>query len=721
MRYWLLTTEYPPFFGGGISTYCFITAKMFVQNGHAVSVFVNDVSVQNHTEEMQAGVRIIRFNQAISGATSFLGHAANVSYAFAHIVKHYIEKEGKPGLIEAQDYLGIAYYLLQYKHLLYDWCAGVPVLVTIHSPAFLYLGYNQVPTFRYPEYWIGEMERFCLQAATVAISPSRYLLEEIKNEFQFAYARVHIIPYPFEAPVNNNNTAQNTNREKIIFYGKLSAQKGTFKLLGYFKKLWDEGFQEPLHAYGSEDIVYHPEGKTMGEIVRRQYATFIKEGKLRLHPKLAPSQMEKHLAGASVIIVPSTVDNLPFVVLEMMAMGNIVLVSKQGGQAEIVTNGIDGFVFDHEAPHTFKDQLFKILMLTEGERKTIQQAAKQKIADTYNLQAVYTQKMAVIETTLLQPAPPLFPFTRLLPAPSPPPNMGFSKSLLSIVVPYYNLGTYVQQTLDALLKTTYLKKEIIIVNDGSTDAGSLKQLDRYRNHPDIKVIDTENSGLATARNNGAQAASGEYLAFLDADDTVAPNYYAKAIEVLKKFDNVHFVGCWTQYFDGSTNVWPTFIPEPPIILYHNTVNSSALVYKRAAFLQQGRNDKNMAFPGLEDYESVIALVAAGYRGVVLPEILFQYRVRAGSMIRSISANKKLVLLQYIAQKHKRFYATFAPEITALLQANGPGLNLDNPTLDYIAYSKNPFFNRWMSKTIQLIKRNPRLKRLALTMYRKLKS
>jgi len=181
------------------------------------------------------------------------------------------------------------------------------------------------------------------------------------------------------------------------------------------------------------------------------------------------------------------------------------------------------------------------------------------------------------------------------------------------------------------------------------------------------------------------------------------------------------VGCWTQYFEGSTNIWPTFTPEPPIILYHNTINSSALVFKRAAFLHKGLNDRMMAFPGLEDYESVIALLQAGYRGVVLPEQLFHYRVRTDSMIRAISKNKKLYLTQYITEKHKEFYATFAAEIVNLLQANGPGLTLDNPTLDYIVYSRYALVNKLAKKVVLLVKQNPRLKKLALTLYRKLKS
>src|SRR5688500_10750483 len=111
---------------------------MLFQNGHDVSVFVNDTVVNEFNIESQDGIRIIRFNPSRTGSSNFLGHVTSISYEFAHIVKEFVSKEGQPDIIEAQEYLGIAYYLLQYKHLLFDWCKDVPVLITMHSPSFLY-------------------------------------------------------------------------------------------------------------------------------------------------------------------------------------------------------------------------------------------------------------------------------------------------------------------------------------------------------------------------------------------------------------------------------------------------------------------------------------------------------------------------------------------------------------------------------------------------------
>jgi glycosyltransferase involved in cell wall biosynthesis len=720
VTYWLLTTEYPPFFGGGIGTYCKFTAALLAEKGHAVSVFINDAAVDTTQISKKDGIRIVRFNPSGTNASVYLGHVTNISYEFAHIVKTFIEKEGKPDIIEAQEYLGIAYYLLQYKHLLYDWCKDVPVLITMHSPSFLYMEYNHVPMYRYPNYWICEMERFCLQAADHIISPSRFMLVELAKRFELKNENVTIIPNPFSATEFFMPVADTIDANEIVFYGKLTVQKGAFKLLGYFKDLWDGGFRRPLFLLGGQDIVYHPDGKTMGDIIRKTYKTYIEQGLLRLEDRMPPAQVADRLRSAEVVIIPSCNDNLPYVVFEMMALGKVLLVSKQGGQFEVIQEGENGFVFDHEEPSTFAAQLRHILDLTKEERHYISQNAINKVATVYGFEAVYEQKMHVFQKLIAAGllAKSVFPFIRNKPGlPANPENNGKREALLSIVVPFYNMGTYIDETVQSLLAVDYAPKEIIIVNDGSTEQSSLEALRRYRSISGIVVLDTTNKGLAHARNYGAENGKGQFLAFLDADDKVDSTYYSKAIRVLQAYENVHFVGAWTKYFENSNAVWPTFMPEPPLILYHNQVNSSALVYKRDSFLASGKNASDMVFQGLEDYESVLAMLSHGLGGVVLPEVLFHYRVRRKSMIRGISKTKKLLLYEYISKKHNRFYATFATDLLNLLNANGPGTALDNPTLDYHLTDKLPFGGKLARAVISKVKRNRLTKTVAYKIYR----
>lgn len=720
MKYWLLTSEYPPFFGGGISTYCLHTATMLTEKGYDVSVFVNDPSVKEIAISEKDSIRIIRFSPSSTKESLYLGHVTSISYEFAQIVKLFIEKEGKPDIIESQEYLGIAYYLLQFKKLCYSWCENVPVIITMHSPSFLYMEYNHISEYRYPNYWICEMERFCLQAADYIISPSNYMVTELNKRFKLGHHNISVIPNPFRF-VKSQSAVVPQKGGEIIFLGKLTAQKGAFQLLNYFKQLWDTGFNRSLSLIGEQDIVYHPEGKMMGDIIRRDYRKFIDTGLLKLENKITPSQISNRLKAAEVVILPSNNDNLPYVVAEMMSLGKIVLASKQGGHSEVINESVNGFIFDHSIPDTFSQQLNKVLKLEENVITEISKNAIVKIENYFNYSCVFEKKEAVIKKLIENKSDKIteFPYIN-----KPLQKLAYSpeskNSKLSIVIPYYNLGLYLEDTIQSIRNSTYTDKEIIIVNDGSTDGHSLNVLNKFRDQAGIKVIDTINNGIAQARNIGIENATGNYIAFLDADDLVRQEYYSKGISVLEKYKNVHFVGSWIQYFGDSNHIWPAFNPEPPIILYHNLVNSSSLIYKKESLLLHGLNDDNMLFQGWEDYESVVSMIANDLYGVVLPETLFLYRIRKDSMIRHLSKAKKILLHQYISQKHWAVYKKFSVKVFNLQNANGPSIETDNPSLDYHLSDRIPWKGRSSQRIIKLIKKNKQIRNAAYQVYRLIK-
>ena len=712
MNYWLLTTEYPPLHGGGISTYCHFTAQMLAEKGYMVTVFVPDDTINDLSiTDEGANIKLVRFNSSRNGLHSSLGYAARLSYAFATTVRQIIEEKGKPDIIEAQDYLGIAYYLTQFKHIGYDFLSNVPILITLHSPAFIYLEYNRVPTYKFPDFWTGEMEKQTIAAASALISPTSFLISEIKKYIPLTDKNIDVIANPFK---NLTIPAKSFVRNKIIYYGKLSPQKGSFELLEYFKTLWDNGFIYSLEIIGGTDIVYHPEMMTMGQIVKSKYGAYIKNGLLKLHGKIKPSEINEYIGDAHVILFPSIVDNLPYVVMEVMDCGKIILASKQGGQKEMIEDSESGFLFDHDDPTTFTTQLHKILSLSDAEIQRIGNNAINSVRNHYSFDTIFPKKDNFLRNIIKNySSKPIFPFLyqeNIMPLPS---TTSIPK-LLSVVIPYYNMGNYIDECIKSVISSSYKKIEILIINDGSTDELSIKKLSTLDKIENVKVFNNTNAGLAATRNYGANIAQGEFLAFLDADDKIGSTYYEKAIITLDKNNNVFFVGAWVKYFENSSNIWPTFTPQPPYLLVHNSVNSSGLVYKKNAFLAGGLNDKKVDY-GLEDYDSVVNMLSKGLNGVILPEVLFYYRVRTGSMFRNITTEKLLYSNGYIATKYKSYYTKFAIQIINLLNTNGPGYLYDNPTLEVNVSVNVKRENIVIYKLKNVIKKNERLKKLVLTL------
>ena len=106
--------------------------------------------------------------------------------------------------------------------------------------------------------------------------------------------------------------------------------------------------------------------------------------------------------------------------------------------------------------------------------------------------------------------------------------------LVSVVVPAHDVERYIGEALSSLRRQSYANLEIVVVEDGSTDgSGRVARRHRLRD-PRVRVVSRPNGGPSAARNTGAAAARGEFLTFLDPDDLVAPDAYAKAIAALRE-------------------------------------------------------------------------------------------------------------------------------------------------------------------------------------------
>lgn len=107
---------------------------------------------------------------------------------------------------------------------------------------------------------------------------------------------------------------------------------------------------------------------------------------------------------------------------------------------------------------------------------------------------------------------------------------------VSIIVPVYNVEPYLDKCLKSLVNQTLNDKEIIVVNDGTTD-NCQKIIDKYtKKYPYIKSYIKENGGLSSARNYGIKLASGQYLAFVDSDDYVEKDMYKEMYELAMEND-----------------------------------------------------------------------------------------------------------------------------------------------------------------------------------------
>ena len=107
---------------------------------------------------------------------------------------------------------------------------------------------------------------------------------------------------------------------------------------------------------------------------------------------------------------------------------------------------------------------------------------------------------------------------------------------ISVIIPAYNIEGFLASTLDSVISQTYNDLEIIVVNDGSSDA-TADVINTYAQKDSrIHAIHKENGGVTSARLRGVAEATGDYIGFVDGDDYIEPQMYEHLIANLKKYD-----------------------------------------------------------------------------------------------------------------------------------------------------------------------------------------
>lgn len=231
---------------------------------------------------------------------------------------------------------------------------------------------------------------------------------------------------------------------------------------------------------------------------------------------------------------------------------------------------------------------------------------------------------------------------------------------VSVVVPCYDLGRYLDEAVASVLAQTFQDFEVLVVDDGSTDAATRELLDGYR-RPRTRVLRTPNAGLPAAKNAGIRHTGGEYLCMLDADDRLEPAFLEKSIAALDADAELAFVSHWLRTFGDEVGEWQPDRCDFPTLLDRNTVNGAALV-RRGAVAAVGGFDESLR-DGCEDWDLWIGLVERGLRGAILPEVLYAYRRRPGSMSRTmLTGAGHPELYRRLAEKHAEAFRGHLPAL-----------------------------------------------------------
>jgi glycosyltransferase involved in cell wall biosynthesis len=224
---------------------------------------------------------------------------------------------------------------------------------------------------------------------------------------------------------------------------------------------------------------------------------------------------------------------------------------------------------------------------------------------------------------------------------------------VSVIIPCYNQGRYLDEAIASVLAQTYQSLEIIVIDDGSTEPETIAILQNYQ-QPKTTLIPTENQGVAQARNRGISQAKGTYILPLDADDKIADTYLEKAVALLENNDKLGIVYCEAEYFGDRQGTW--LLPEYkfPDILVDNVIFCSGL-FRKSDWQTVGGYNPNLIY-GWEDYDFWLSLIELGREVYRVPETLFFYRQKADSMSRRMTGEHYIYSYTQLFYNHPQLYS-----------------------------------------------------------------
>ncbi len=226
---------------------------------------------------------------------------------------------------------------------------------------------------------------------------------------------------------------------------------------------------------------------------------------------------------------------------------------------------------------------------------------------------------------------------------------------VAIVIACCDQGAYLPEALASVAAQRYPNLRCIVVDDGSRDPHTLDVLQTITREHDVQLVrHPQRRGLPAARNTGVRAAGCEFFVPLDADDRLHPDFVARLLDALRSDPHAAYAYAHVRLFGAREGLWACPPFDPRRLLLENLSPATALI-RRDAFDAVGGYRESMT-EGYEDWDLWVALASAGWRGVCVPQPLFEYRQHPrGLSMRDRAEQQHRTLLRAMVARHADFY------------------------------------------------------------------
>jgi glycogen synthase len=654
----LVSRELHPFDGGGIGEYIVASGRLH-SKWCEVTVFTTSAHEAKYLQLRASGdPRLLPDDVEVVFVPEALPDEIGGFFSTAHLYssrvldalrEHY--GDTGPELVEFSDYLGEGAVTVQARR------AGEPMLrksvvgIRLHTTSELCAILDGHMDDSFESRALYELERLAVRDAdylvwsggdTLALYQRFYGQREVAPGWRIRYPM-------YQAPAGQSEPmAERQSWEvRVLYFGRLERRKGVQNLIRAMSFVDSEHLR--LSLLGG-DTATAPLGGSMREHLHLMAAN---DGRIRFFDAVPRAEVPQMIRAHDAVILPSLWENWPYAALETLQQNTPIVATPVGGFTEMVRPELSGWLTRDTSPGSLADVLSELaydpsemreLRREKGPHRVFRELtdpdeACEHYRSMFERGGRWTAHGAPASMRRIargageQQESPTAPRSR------EPSSM--TQPLVSVVIPYYKMARYVTDTVESVIDQTYRRLEIIIVNDGSALDEDWVLAEIATRVP-VKVITQLNAGLGAARNFGISQARGRFVLPLDPDDMLHPSFVQRAVEALANDPRAVYVTPWTRYVDEDGA--PLAVPDvgyQPLgnasreVLRHNVAGTAIALLRRWLF------DAGFAYSqeltSYEDWQLYQELHAAGHFGIVMPERMASYRVRADSMMRQVGS------------------------------------------------------------------------------------
>jgi glycogen synthase len=622
----LVSREVYPFGGGGLGAYVSATADALAEIAEVTIVTVDASRAEYERLRTAASPllphRDVRFafvpDVGPDEVGSYFNHAHNWSARVLAKLKELYPRDG-PEIVEFPDYLGEGALTVQARQTRDPHLRNSLVCVRLYTSSEMTAVLNGF-VLREPSSRLHfDLERYALAHADRILWPGGDVHGTYARFYDHRLAPATLVRHPvLPISVGPYNDDPNRRELRLIFVGRLERRKGVQDLIRAVTGL--ERSDWHLTLVGGDT-----ETGPLGTSMRRQLELAVaSDARIQFDKARSRVEVLELVRDHDVLVMPSRWECWPNVILEALGCDRPVLATPVGGHVELVQPGESGWLTDEPGPAALAQALEELPNRRDEISRLQDGRARGRFAELTNIDEIRNSYSELAEEAVRGAARP----------------RSRERPLVSIVVPYFRLDRYVEETVGSIFDQTYRDIEVLLVNDGSFGQEDWILGELAARYP-LTVITQQNSGLGAARNFGIGQSRGRYVFPLDADNVATPTFVERCVEVLEERPELTYVNTWVRYIDEESRPH-----KPPVEGYQpvsndlssldvlNVAGDAAAVIRRRAF-DLGfwyREDAT----SYEDWLFYRELARAGLYGHSIPERLLLYRVREGSMLRDVA-------------------------------------------------------------------------------------